>query len=405
MSIEEKSRLEYLGEFAVEQLSKYIMPFWRKYAVDEELGGFYGHINHDMSIDHNAVKGLVLNARILWTFSAVYKKFKNKKDLDLAKRAYDYISKHFYDKDFGGYYWSLTPEGSPAETKKQIYAQAFTVYAFSEYYKITSNPEILKKAIELFRLIEEYSFDPERNGYVEACTRGWKEIGDLRLSPKDMNEKKSMNTHLHVLEAYTNLYTVWKDAFLKKQLENLIGIFVAHIVNKEDFHLELFFDEDWNSKSTLFSYGHDIEASWLLHEAALVSGNKNLIRNIEELSVRIANAAKLGIFQNKALLYEDDRAGRHSDHEFEWWAQAEAVVGFLNAYAITLNEAYIEYACSIARFIEEYVVDKKNGEWYFRVDLEGKAIASHEKAGFWKCPYHNARACLEILHRKNILNS
>jgi mannobiose 2-epimerase len=208
-----------------------------------------------------------------------------------------------------------------------------------------------------------------------------------------------------VLEAYINLYTIWKDPALKKQLVNLIEVFMKHIVNHEDNHLNLFFDDDWNSKSTLFSYGHDIESSWLLHEAALITDNKELIKTIEVICIKIAEAAKLGIYQNKALLYEDDRAGKHKDHEFEWWVQAEAIVGFLNALLITGDSGYLDLVYPIANFIEDHIVDKKNGEWFFRVDLNGKPITSHEKAGFWKCPYHNARACLEILHRVNLLNS
>lgn len=403
--MEEQKKIESLITFANEQLSKYIMPFWRTAAIDKKHGGFYAHINHDMSRKPDEVKGLVLNSRILWTFSAVYKKFGNEQDKELAKRAYNYISSHFYDKKNGGYYWSLTPEGAPAETKKQIYAQAFTIYALSEYYKITNDIVILEEAINAFHLIEKNSFDTQKNGYIEACTKDWQEIDDLRLSLKDMNEKKSMNTHLHILEAYTNLFTIWKDPVLKIQLENLIEVFLKHIINHQDFHLELFFDENWNSKATLFSYGHDIEASWLLHEAALITENNSLIKTVEKISIKIAEAAKLGIYQNKALLYEDDRAGKHKDHEFEWWAQAEAVVGFLNAYVITGNKDYLEYSVSIAKFIEDHIVDKKNGEWFFRVDLNGEPITSHEKAGFWKCPYHNSRACLEILHRIDILKS
>lgn len=400
-----QDKLNYLAEFSSRQLSEYIMPFWRTKAVDNEHGGFYAQINNDMSIAKDKVKGLVLNARILWTFSTVYKAFQNEQDRVLAKRAYDYISTHFSDKEYGGYFWSLSPEGYPAETKKQIYAQAFTIYALSEYHKITNDQNVLNDAIETFHLIEKNAFDNEKNGYIEACAANWEESDDLRLSAKDMNEKKSMNTHLHVLEAYANLYTVWKDAGLKKQLENLIEVFIQHIVNPDDYHLDLFFDENWNSKSTIFSYGHDIEASWLLHEAALITNNESLIRTVETLSIKIAEAAKLGIYQNKALLYEDDRAGKHKDHEFEWWAQAEAVVGFLNAMVITGDTHYLDLAYPIANFIEDHIVDKDNGEWFFRVDLKGQPIAGHEKAGFWKCPYHNARACLEILHRVNILKS
>lgn len=403
--MKDQSKLDYLVEFSNNQLSNHIMPFWRSKALDNEYGGFYAHINHDMTIDKSEVKGLILNARILWSFSAVHKAFQNVQDEELADRAYNYISEHFHDKQHGGYFWSLTPEGFPADTKKQIYAQAFTIYGLSEYYKITNNRQVLDEAIDTFHLIEKHSFDKQKNGYVEACTQDWQESEELRLSPKDMNEKKSMNTHLHVLEAYTNLYIVWKDPFLKKQLENLIEVFIKHIVNHNDFHLDLFFDDDWNTKSTVFSYGHDIESSWLLHEAALVTENEELIDEVEKISIKIVNAAKPGIYQNKAILYEDDRAGKHKDHEFEWWAQAEAVVGFLNAIVVTGNYEYLKYADSIAHFIENHIVDEKNGEWFFRVDLNGQPITKHEKAGFWKCPYHNARACLEILHRIDLLKS
>jgi mannobiose 2-epimerase len=404
-NMQKETMVDYLAGFANSQLTNHIMPFWRTDAVDHRQGGFHAHINQDMSVDPHEVKGLILNSRILWTFSAVYKKLRNNQDKEMAERAYRYISTHFSDPEYGGYYWSLNQDGSPAEMKKQIYAQAFTIYALSEYYKITGDEQVLNQAIDTFHLIEKHYFDNEKNGYIEACTREWKEIDDLRLSPKDMNERKSMNTHLHVLEAYTNLYMVRKDPLLKKKLENLIDVFLKYIINPADNHLELFFDENWNTKSSVFSYGHDIEASWLLHEAALVIENQMLIKTVEKASIKIADAAKTGIYENKALLYEDDRAGRHKDHEFEWWAQAEAVVGFLNTYVLTGKNHYLEHAFSIARFIDNFVADKKNGEWFFRVDLNGNPVAGHEKAGFWKCPYHNARACLEILHRIQILKS
>lgn len=392
-------KTQYLEEFAHRQLDSFILPFWRKKAIDNELGGFYGQVNNDLSVERHAKKGLILNARILWTFSAVYNKFKVAGDLDLAHRAYTYICTYFFDEKFGGYYWSLNPDGSPAETKKQIYAQAFVIYALSEYYKVTKDQEVLRKAVELYHLIEKYSFDQVKNGYIEARSREWSELADIRLSEKDMNEKKSMNTHLHVLEAYANLYLVWKDTDLKKQLENLIHIFSDMIIDKNDHHQILFFDDDWKSKSTVISYGHDIETSWLLHEAAIISGNNDLIKSITERIIKMADAVKPGLSPKGALYYESDRLGKHSEREIEWWAQAEAIVGFLNAYELTKDTSYLTIAYTISRFIEEYIVDKRYGEWFFRVTENGEPILSHEKAGFWKCPYHNTRACLEILKR------
>jgi mannobiose 2-epimerase len=401
-----KEILSELKGFAIDQLEHVIMPFWRNRMIDDKEGGFYGQINDDLSVEQDAIKGLVLNARILWTFSAVYGKFGKKEDLLLADRAYHYLLGYFFDKQYGGYFWSLSSNGNALEDKKQIYAQAFTIYGLSEYYKITHNEIVLDQAVELFRLIEKNSFDRQYGGYTEACSREWKELDNLQLSPKDMNEKKSQNTHLHVLEAYTNLYAVWPDRFLKTQLENLIHTFTTHILHPADSHLILFFNEKWEPKSSLISFGHDIECSWLLHEAALATQDPELIRDIESRSIAIAGAAKQGYLDIGAMRYEDDRMGIHQDNELEWWAQAEAVVGFLNIYAINPNEAdVLTTSYKIMRFIDTYISDRKNGEWYFRVDRNGNPLRNHEKAGFWKCPYHNARACLEILHRVKMLEN
>ncbi len=402
--MKETEILQYLQQFADVQLQQVILPFWRKKMIDREMDGFFGQINNDLSVEKNADKGQVLNARILWTFASVYRKLKNIEDLELAQRAYAYISEYFYDEKYGGYYWALKPDGTPSETKKQIYAQAFVIYALSEYFKVTQDPTVLQKAIDLFHLIEEHSFDSTKNGYIEARSREWSEMADIRLSAKDMNEKKSMNTHLHVLEAYANLYQVWKDPFLKKQLENLIRIFSDIIIDPKDHHQILFFDDDWNSRSSIISYGHDIETSWLLHEAALISGNKELIGSITKRSINMVDAVNAGISPKGALYYESDRMGKHEEREIEWWAQAEAVVGFMNAYIIKRDPSYLTTAFNVTRFIEEYVVDKKYGEWFFRVTENGEPILSHEKAGFWKCPYHNTRACLEIMHRIELIN-
>ena len=392
-------KLDYLNEFAHSQLYTNILPFWQNHTVDREHGGFYGQINNDQSVVREAVKGLVLNTRILWTFSAVYRERKDPLDLELATRAYEYIVNYLYDEQQGGYFWSLLPDGSPYDVKKQIYAQAFTIYGLSEYFKINGNPSVLKRATELFHLIEEKSFDKAENGYVEALNREWDEMADIRLSEKDMNERKSMNTHLHILEAYANLYLVWKDKFLKQQLENLIELFLDKIINPTDFHQNLFFDDNWNTRSSLISYGHDIETSWLLHEAAHILGNKKLTEHVSEISIGMCDAVKKGISEKGAIYYESDRLKKHSDNEIEWWAQAEGIVGYLNAFELSRNAEYLNIAIDIIRFIENYIVDNTHGEWFFRVTEKGKPILSHEKAGFWKCPYHNTRACLELIHR------
>jgi mannobiose 2-epimerase len=397
MDKEDKSK--WLLDFAVQTLNNTILNFWRNKAVDNISGGFFGEISNSGEVVDNADKGLVLNARILWTFSSAYQYTNNALDKDLAERAFTYLTTHFYDSTYDGYYWTVTNDGNPLDTRKQIYALAFVMYGMSEFFKISKNEEAKNRAIELFKLIEKHSFDKEQNGYFEAYNQDWGEIDDMRLSSKDMNEKKTMNTHLHVLEAYANLYTIWPDALLGKQLRNLIHIFLDKIISPDDNHLNLFFDEKWHLKSSAISYGHDIEAGWLVHESALILQDKELITKVEERVPPITDAALKGLHPTGGLLHEGDREGKHLDHEFEWWPQAEALVALVNNYEITKNERYLDIAVKISEFISKYFFDVDNGEWFYRVDLEGKPILSYPKAGMWKCPYHNGRACLELISR------
>lgn len=394
-----KDKLIELQNFAEQELNENILTFWRTNAVDHENGGFFGEISNDLIANTQAPKGLVLTARILWTFSASYQLTNNKTDKELADRAFLYLTSKFYDSTNGGYYWTIEADGTPKETRKQIYALAFVIYGLSEYYKISKLPEALERAINLFKIIEDNSFDPLYTGYFEAFNRDWSSIDDMRLSAKDLNEKKSMNTHLHILEAYTNLFTVWKDNRLKIQLKNLINNFLDIIIDTSDNHLQLFFGENWDYKASEVSYGHDIEAGWLVHESALILGDKELINKVEYRLASITDAAMEGLSKEGGLTYESDRNGNHLDLEYEWWPQAEALVGLLNTYQVSDDEKYIDSAMQILRFIQNNFIDKKNGEWFFRVDQSRNPIMSYPKAGLWKCPYHNGRACIELIKR------
>lgn len=382
-----------------EELTHNILPFWMDKMTDDMNGGYHGQMSGRNMLVKDAPKGGILNARILWTFSSAALYFKNPLYAEYAKRAKDFIFEHFFDTDNGGVYWMLHADGSPADTKKQIYNQAFFIYGLVEYYRVTNDKTCLDKAIELFRLIEKYSFDTELNGYYEAYSKDWVLLKDLRLSDKDANEKKTMNTHLHILEAYTNLFRVWKDPLLEKQLRNLLKLFLDKIINLHTHHLNLFFDENWNCKSTLFSYGHDIEAVWLLNEAAHVLGDAGLIQKIETVSLLIANAASEGLKQNGSLVNEIDYETKHVDTNCDWWPQAESMIGFFNAFEITQDETYALKTLESWNFIKENLIDKKNGEWYWSVSEEGIADVVNDKAGFWKCPYHNSRMCLELMTR------
>ena len=266
-----------LSDSAYAELTSNILPFWMDRMTDKKNGGFYGRINGQAQLVENEDKGGILNARILWSFSAAYNHLGNILYKEMATRARDYALDHFFDPLNGGTFWTVDYKGKPADTKKQIYSQAFFIYALVEYYVASGDKSCLEKAISLFHLIEEKSFDTLKNGYLEAFSRDWKLLEDLRLSDKDDNEKKTTNTHLHILEAYTSLYKVWKDKELAGKLRNLTNIFVDKIIDRKSNHLNLFFDEDWVSKSHLISYGHDIEASWLVYEAAEVLEDQRII--------------------------------------------------------------------------------------------------------------------------------
>jgi len=301
----------------------------------------------------------------------------------------------------GGVYWLADNKGNMKDGKKQIYAQAFAIYGLSEYYRVTKDISCLDKAIGLFRLIEQYSYDVKLGGYFEAFNREWGTIDDLRLSAKDANEKKTMNTHLHVLEAYTNLYRIWKDDLLKKQLQNLIEVFINRIVNSQTFNLKMFFDEAWNDKTDLVSYGHNIESSWLIYEAAAVLGDETLIKKVENVCLGIAEASKAGIVADGSMIYEKFFGSGQIDTDRHWWVQAETVVGFLNSYLLSGKEEYLNLSLAAWRFISEYLIDRQNGEWYWSVNNSLLPNIKEDKAGFWKCPYHNSRMCMEIIERTN----
>jgi len=394
-----KYELLQLKQELKEELTHNILPFWMEKMTDDKNGGYYGQMTGRNHLVPNAPKGGILNARIMWTFSSAALHFKNPLYTQYAKRARDYAFEYFFDTENGGTYWMLNADGTPADTKKQIYSQAFFIYALVEYYRVTNDAACLDKAIDLFRLIEKYSFDTAQNGYFEAYSKNWVLLEDLRLSEKDANEKKTMNTHLHILEAYTNLYRVWKNEDLAKQLKNLIEIFLNKIINSETHHLDLFFDENWDCKSTLFSYGHDIEAAWLLEEAAVVLGNAETLKQVRGVVVKVADAAAEGVQPSGSIVNEKNSATGHVDANCDWWPQAEAMVGFYNAYELSKDEAYAKKTIATWEFVKENIIDTKDGEWHWSVSLAGEIDKANDKAGFWKCPYHNGRMCLELMHR------
>lgn len=382
-----------------EEELKNILRYWMDCAIDEKNGGFFGRIDNDNRIYEEAPKGSVLNSRILWSFSAAYNYTGDKAYLKIADRACQYIIEHFIDKQYGGVYWSVDYTGAPLDAKKQIYALSFAIYGLTEYVRATGSEEAKAHAIELYKAIEKHSHDLNYKGYIEALTREWQEMGDLRLSAKDENERKSMNTHLHVLEGYANLYRIWKNEELKENIKELIHLFLHHIIARDSNHLILFFDDEWRKRSNIISYGHDIEAAWLLLEAAEVIGDEAIIREVQERSTGVAEAAIEGLDADGGLWYEYDIDKQHLAKEKHWWVQAEAMVGFLNAWQISGDEKYFQLSLNSWQFIKQYILDKSKGEWFWGIKEDYSIMEGEDKVGLWKCPYHNSRACIEVARR------
>jgi cellobiose epimerase len=386
------------------ELTANILPFWMRHTVDRENGGFHGAIDCDLQVDKQAPRAAVINARILWTFSAAARVLGDAAYRETADWAYAYIVDKFWDKEFGGVYWMLDCQGNPIADRKQIYAQAFAAYGMAEYFRATGRPESLEFAKRLYRLIEEQSAEPEYGGYLEARARDWSALDDLRLSDKDLNCPKSMNTHLHVLEAYTNLLRVWDDAELRASLTRLLEVTMDRIVDNSSAHFKMFFDNQWNSLTDHVSFGHDIEGGWLILEAAEVLDDRPLIDRARELSVRMAQAVyDEGLDKDGSIFYEASH-GRLVDSNKHWWAQAEAVVGFYNAYQVSGQEHFWSAAFRAWEYIEDKVVDNIHGEWHAKLKPNGTPWKAGEDAdaclvGAWKCPYHNARVCLEMTWR------
>ncbi|MBV9963324.1 MAG: AGE family epimerase/isomerase [Parafilimonas sp.] len=376
-----------------------ILSYWMNNTIDNLNGGFVGKIDNSNKIDTTSPKGSVLNGRILWTFSAAYTQFQKEEYLTVAARAFNYIKVHFIDKQFGGVYWTVDAKGNMLDSKKQIYALAFCVYGLSEYYAASKKNEALQLALSLYNAIEQLSYDEENKGYFEAFKRDWNNADDLRLSAKDANEKKTMNTHLHIIEAYANLYKVDPSVLLKNKIVQLLELFDKHFIDKNTFHLKLFFDEAWNEKPGLISYGHDVEAAWLLQQCAEITQHENWTKVYKDHAIKIANAASEGLDTDGGLWYEYEPSHQTLIKEKHWWPQAEAMIGFFNAYQITNDESYLQQSINSWQFIKHYIKDEKNGEWFWGVRDDYSIMPSEDKVGLWKCPYHSSRACLEIINR------
>lgn len=387
------------------QLLEHIVPFWTGPALDHEAGGWLAWMSNDLRVDRSQPKGLIVNSRILWAFSAVCRAYSQPLYRQMADRALDVVMNRFWDDQHGGAFWRLDSGGSILDDSKKTYGQAFYIYALAEYHLAFGAPRALARAVELFELIERHAHDALHGGYIEVRQRDWSEAADVRLSEKDMNEKKSMNNHLHVLEAYTNLYRVWKDPRVERRLRELIALFEQRILDTRTCHLHHFFDEQWRVRSDSHTFGHDIEGSWLLCETAGVLDDPGLLRQTRAIALRMAKVVlREGLDTDGGLRYEC-REGRIIDPRKESWPQAEAVVGFLNAFQLSGDAKYLEAAHRVWNYIERHLVDRVHGEWFWRINEDGRPDPTVPKVSEWKGPYHGSRACLEALRRLEQINA
>ena len=394
----QKVKLQQLKKEISEDLTGNLLPYWSTKMIDTVNGGFYGRVDANEKVHPEADKGGILNARILWTFSSAYRVLNDSSYLRLATYAKDYILTNFMDEEYGGAYMTVTHNGEPSDTRKQTLTESYFIYALAEYYRATGDPEALAKAREIFEDVEKYAFDNESNGYFEVFTRDWQRSPDLLLNERSPKDEKTMITHLHLVEAYAGLYRVWPDKRMKDRLRNILEIFMDKIVNKRTFHLYYFLDKNWNSTDAIDSYGHDIEASWLIDEAAGLLKDPELLDSARKLSIKIADAAAEGLQEDGSMLTEKDNETGHVVIIRSWWEQAESIVGYLNAFEITGDATYLDKSVNSWNYVKQHFIDYTHGGWYALV-LENGKPGKRDKAGFWTCPYHNGRMCLEIIER------
>jgi len=406
------NELKQHRSFFHNELHKNILPYWMKYGVEKDGHGFYGAVDINNKPVLTANKTSVLNARILWTFSAAAMLDGNIEYAAIADKAYRVVTEDFEDKKYGGYYMELSADNKVANAIKHTYAQAFVLYSLCKYYEFRKKEETLKKIRDFFYLLEEKTKDPDNIGYRESFTRDWQIYGENRMA--DNNEPKSMNTHLHVLEAWAALFHVWKDPSVEKRLTELMYLFLDKIIRKEG-HFGIFFDEAFNEAASsrgICSFGHDIEGSWLLWEAAEILGNEDILKRMRPLAIKMVdNIERVAVDKDGGLFLESTRFGSHVKTNKHWWQQAETMVGFMNAFELTKDEKYWNTVRLSWKFIDTYLIDHERGEWYTKLNRLGVPFLVEPpddpspyyrndwKIDPWKCPYHNGRSMMEMMKR------
>ena len=375
-------------------LTEGIIPFWKSLR-DDEYGGYYGYMNYDLQLDKKAVKGCILNSRILWFFSNAYMVLNDESLKDEARHAYNFMVKNCLDSEKGGIYWSVAYDGSPVETMKHTYNQAFAIYALSSYYDISRDEDALKHAFDLYNIIETKCKD--EIGYLEALDRDFHIIENDKLSENGVMADRTMNTLLHVYEAYTELYRVTGNTEVKENLIDIINTFADKVYNPELNRQEVFFDNNWNSIIDLHSFGHDIETAWLMDKGVDIINEPEITAKMSPITKALTKKIYETAFDGHSLANESE-CGKVDERRI-WWVQAETVLGFMNGYLKDNSKTeYMDAAEAVWKFIQDYVIDKRDGsEWFMEVRADGTPYEGKEIVEPWKCPYHNGRMCIEVI--------
>lgn len=377
------------------ELTEHIIPFWAN-LKDEENGGFYGYMSYNLELDKKADKGVILHSRILWFFSSCYAVLKDEKCRELADHAFEYIKNHCIDYDNGGVYWMTSFKGEPADIMKHTYNIAFAIYALSAYYNAVGDKFALDLAYKLFSDIETNTLD--EYGYREAFTVDWKLVPNDALSENGLMADKTMNAILHLIEAYTELYKADRNEEVAKRLKFQLSQIKDKVFDSQTNALKVFFNEKLEVIGDIHSYGHDIEATWLMDLACDTLEDEELKKQFTEMNLKISNNILNTAMEDGAL--NNERENDKIDRKRVWWVEAESVVGFINAYQHSGDKKFLEAARSVWEYIRSYIIDKRIGsEWYSEVSFEHKPHDFKEIVGPWKCPYHNGRMCLEVIKR------
>ena len=394
-------KLQKLYDLAVDELTNNILPWWIEHDVDEEHGGFYGAVTNDNAPVPHATRFITLNARLVWTFSAAYRVMGNPEYKKMADRAYNYFIKYFWDDEYNAANNRVDEFGDPVSKQRYIYGEAFAIYGLSEYARAMGCNEALEYARKLVASLEKHVYDPVYKGYFESCKPDWTHDPWTRGVNRLPTDEKTMNNHLHLIEAYTCLLRTDKSDFMQNKVREHLYVMLNKIVDHDIHHYFYFQARDWKPTTQEISFGHDIEGTWLMMETAEVLGEPEAMRYTKDTCMNMARACYEQGFRKEdgAMLSEYDPVTGHSSPFLYWWEQNEAVVGFLNAWEVTGEEKYLDASLKCFEFAREHFVDHENGGWFARLSLDGKTVLSTDKVNDYTCPYHNSRMCMEIIER------